>query len=50
VRPWLAVIGIGEDGIAGLSPAARMLIEIAEVFHADEELQLARPPHHRPSE
>jgi precorrin-6B C5,15-methyltransferase / cobalt-precorrin-6B C5,C15-methyltransferase len=32
VRPWLAVIGIGEDGIAGLAPAARALIETAEVL------------------
>jgi precorrin-6Y C5,15-methyltransferase (decarboxylating) len=32
VRPWLAVIGIGEDGIAGLSPAARTLIETAEAL------------------
>jgi precorrin-6Y C5,15-methyltransferase (decarboxylating) len=32
VRAWLAVIGIGEDGIAGLAPAARALIETAEVL------------------
>jgi precorrin-6Y C5,15-methyltransferase (decarboxylating) len=32
VKPWLAVIGIGEDGIAGLTPAARALIEAAEVL------------------
>jgi precorrin-6Y C5,15-methyltransferase (decarboxylating) len=32
VKPWLAVIGIGEDGIAGLAPAARTLIETAEVM------------------
>ena len=30
--PWLAVIGIGEDGLAGLSPAARALIETAEML------------------
>ena len=29
---WLAVIGIGEDGIDGLSPAARALIETAELL------------------
>jgi precorrin-6Y C5,15-methyltransferase (decarboxylating) len=28
---WLAVIGIGEDGIEGLSPAARALIENAKL-------------------
>lgn len=29
--PWLALIGIGEDGIAGLSGAARALIEGADL-------------------
>jgi precorrin-6B C5,15-methyltransferase / cobalt-precorrin-6B C5,C15-methyltransferase len=29
---WLAVIGIGEDGIIGLSAAARALVETAEVL------------------
>ena len=32
MRRWLAVVGIGEDGTAGLSPAARALIETAEVL------------------
>ncbi len=32
MRPWLAVVGIGEDGIAGLPPAARALVETAEVL------------------
>ena len=32
MKPWLSVIGIGEDGLAGLSPAARTLIETAEVL------------------
>ncbi len=27
--PWLSVIGIGDDGIDGLAPAARALIEVA---------------------
>ncbi len=27
--PWLHIIGIGEDGMAGLSPAARALVETA---------------------
>jgi precorrin-6Y C5,15-methyltransferase (decarboxylating) len=31
-RPWLAVIGIGEDGIAGIGPAARTLVETAELL------------------
>jgi precorrin-6Y C5,15-methyltransferase (decarboxylating) len=30
--PWLTVIGIGEDGMAGLSSAARQAIEAAEVI------------------
>lgn len=29
---WLAVIGIGEDGLSGLSPAARILVKTAEVL------------------
>jgi precorrin-6B C5,15-methyltransferase / cobalt-precorrin-6B C5,C15-methyltransferase len=29
---WLAVVGIGEDGLAGLSPAARALVETAETL------------------
>jgi precorrin-6B C5,15-methyltransferase / cobalt-precorrin-6B C5,C15-methyltransferase len=29
---WLSVIGIGEDGLAGLSPAARALVETAEIL------------------
>jgi precorrin-6Y C5,15-methyltransferase (decarboxylating) len=31
MKPWLAVIGIGEDGLAGLSPAARALVETADL-------------------
>lgn len=29
---WLSVVGIGEDGFAGLSPAARTLVETAETL------------------
>jgi precorrin-6Y C5,15-methyltransferase (decarboxylating) len=29
---WLSVIGIGEDGLTGLSPAARRLVDQAEVL------------------
>jgi precorrin-6Y C5,15-methyltransferase (decarboxylating) len=32
VKPWLSVIGIGEDGLSGLTPAARTLIGTAEVL------------------
>ncbi len=34
--PWLTVIGIGEDGPAGLAPAARALVENAEVLVGGE--------------
>ncbi len=30
--PWLQVVGIGEDGTAGLAPAARAALEAAEVI------------------
>lgn len=30
--PWLHVIGVGEDGMEGLAPAARALVESAEVI------------------
>ncbi|MDA8232069.1 MAG: precorrin-6y C5,15-methyltransferase (decarboxylating) subunit CbiE [Magnetospirillum sp.] len=30
--PWLTVVGIGEDGMDGLAPAARALVEAAEVL------------------
>ena len=30
--PWLQVMGIGEDGMAGLAPAARAALEAAEVI------------------
>jgi precorrin-6Y C5,15-methyltransferase (decarboxylating) len=29
--PWLAIIGIGDDGVAGLSPSARALLANAEL-------------------
>ena len=32
MRPWLAVIGIGDDGTGGLAPAARALVDTAEVL------------------
>src|SRR5206468_1519535 len=32
MKSWLGVVGIGEDGIVGISPAARTLIETAEVL------------------
>jgi len=35
-EPWLAIIGIGDDGLAGLSGAARALIENAELIVGGE--------------
>jgi precorrin-6B C5,15-methyltransferase / cobalt-precorrin-6B C5,C15-methyltransferase len=32
VKKWLSVVGIGEDGLAGLSPIARSLVDQAEVL------------------
>lgn len=31
IRPWLSIIGLGEDGLDGLSPAARRLLDQAEL-------------------
>ncbi len=39
---WLSILGIGEDGVAGLPPLARGLIEGAEiVFGGRRHLELA---------
>ncbi|MGU3536909.1 precorrin-6y C5,15-methyltransferase (decarboxylating) subunit CbiE [Methylobacterium sp. A54F] len=44
LRPWLAIVGIGEDGRAGLSPAARAALDGAEVVHGGRRhLALAGP-------
>ncbi len=41
---WLSIVGIGEDGVAGLSAAARGLISAAEiVFGGRRHLGLAAP-------
>lgn len=32
MKPWIDVVGFGEDGVDGLSPAARVLVETAEVL------------------
>ncbi|SEM97717.1 precorrin-6y C5,15-methyltransferase (decarboxylating) subunit CbiE [Palleronia pelagia] len=31
-EPWLHIVGIGEDGMAGLSPATRAVVEAAEII------------------
>ncbi|WP_281825956.1 precorrin-6y C5,15-methyltransferase (decarboxylating) subunit CbiE [Jannaschia rubra] len=30
--PWLHIVGIGEDGLAGLTPATRSVVEAAEII------------------
>jgi precorrin-6Y C5,15-methyltransferase (decarboxylating) len=41
-RRWLSIVGIGEDGVEGLSPVARGLVSSAEiVFGGKRHLQLA---------
>ncbi|SET58476.1 precorrin-6y C5,15-methyltransferase (decarboxylating) subunit CbiE [Oceanicella actignis] len=42
-EPWLHVVGIGEDGMEGLSPAARAIVESAEIIIGGER-------HHRLSD
>ena len=43
-RRWLSIVGIGEDGIEGLTPIARSLIQGAEiVFGGQRHLALATP-------
>jgi precorrin-6Y C5,15-methyltransferase (decarboxylating) len=32
MTPWLTIVGIGDDGPAGLAPAARTLVETADVL------------------
>lgn len=40
--PWLTIIGIGEDGLAGLSEASRKALTVAEiVFGGERHLALA---------
>lgn len=45
--PWLTIIGIGEDGLYGLAPAARTALANAEiVFGGARHLDLAAPAIH----
>ncbi len=36
MTPWLSIVGIGEDGLAGLTPAAAALVNTAEVLIGGE--------------
>jgi len=49
VNGWLNIVGIGEDGLEGLSPAARALIDTAEVLVGGER-HLAMVPGDHPAE
>jgi precorrin-6Y C5,15-methyltransferase (decarboxylating) len=43
-RRWLSIVGIGEDGVEGLTPIARNLVQAAEmVFGGQRHLVLAAP-------
>lgn len=44
MKAWLAVIGIGEDGLSGLGAAARTLIETAETLVGGERHLAMVPP------
>ena len=44
--PWLSVVGIGEDGYAGLPAAVRVLVDgAAHVFGGDRHLAMLPPDH-----
>ena len=43
-RRWLSIVGIGEDGVEGLTQLARSLVQAAEmVFGGQRHLVLAAP-------
>jgi precorrin-6Y C5,15-methyltransferase (decarboxylating) len=43
-KRWLSIVGIGEDGVEGLSPVARGLVSSADVvFGGERHLKLATP-------
>lgn len=47
MQKWLSIVGIGEDGLAGLSPAARSLLNQAEVVVGGERHLAMLPPEDR---
>ena len=32
MTPWLSIVGIGEDGLDGVAPSGRLLVEQAEIL------------------
>ncbi|MFQ5958092.1 MAG: precorrin-6y C5,15-methyltransferase (decarboxylating) subunit CbiE, partial [Alphaproteobacteria bacterium] len=49
MTPWLSIVGLGEDGLAGVAPAARPLIEGAETLVGGAR-HLAMVPADHPAE
>ncbi len=49
MTPWLSIVGLGEDGLDGASPAARPLIEHAETLVGGAR-HLAMAPEDHPAE
>lgn len=43
MKPWLTVIGVGDDGLTGLAPAARALVDGAELLVGGERHQAMVP-------
>ena len=48
MTPWLAVVGIGEEGLAGLGPRARALVDSAETLVGGARHLAAVPDDGRP--
>lgn len=44
IPAWLSIVGIGEDGLSGLKPAARALVEAAEILIGGERHLAMVPP------
>lgn len=49
MTPWLSIVGMGEDGLDGVSPAGRLLIEQAETL-VGAARHLAMAPQDHPAE
>ena len=49
MKPWLSIVGLGEDGMDGIAPAGRLLIDQAEVL-VGAARHLAMAPQDHPAE
>ena len=49
MTPWLSIVGLGEDGMGGIAPAGRLLIDRAEVLVGGSR-HLAMAPKEHPAE